>query len=104
MKHCNFCGTNNPDTSKFCSNCGRNLEYRISNVSPKQDRRERVVSETIPYGEKNMSTIFKVVLTVLLFGVVFVFILFFFETNNSVSKLIPLWFVVIFPLLKKIWN
>ena len=31
MKHCNFCGNDNPDEHKFCSECGRNLEYRISN-------------------------------------------------------------------------
>lgn len=34
MKHCRFCGHDNSDTSKFCSECGRNLEYKIQNNNP----------------------------------------------------------------------
>lgn len=106
MKHCNFCGTNNPDTSKFCSNCGRNLEYRISNVTPKQDRKERGAHGTTSYDEKSMPTLLKVVITILLIGLLIVCIVFLFGDDGAAAKkyLAPIWFVVIYPILKKIWD
>lgn len=100
MKHCNFCGTNNLDTSKFCSNCGRNLEYRISSAPPKQGRRNRVTPETTPYDEKSMSTLLKVVYTILLIGLAIVFVVF----VEAEKFLAPLWFVGIAPILRKIWD
>ena len=106
MKHCNFCGTNNPDTSKFCSNCGRNLEYRISNVTPKQDRKERGARGTTSYDEKSMPTLLKVVITILLIGFLIVLVVFLFDDYGGGAKkyLAPIWFVVICPILKKIWD
>lgn len=109
MKHCNFCGTDNPDTSKFCSNCGRNLEYKVSESKPNR-KEERIMpaSPLTTYDDTSMSVFLKVIITILLVGGLAVLILLLsndgYSTDRIKKFLAPVYFVIIAPILKKIWD
>ena len=47
MAYCNNCGHFNPDGSKFCGNCGKNLENENNNKQTNNEQKEHHTRKSI---------------------------------------------------------